>query len=40
MVDEESDECRDIQEAADILDKLLRKAVSPDEVCSNNKRRD
>ena len=36
MVDEESDECKDFQEAAYLLDKLLRKDVSPDEVCSKD----
>ena len=36
MVAEESDECKDFQEAADLLDNLLRKDVSPDEVFSKN----
>jgi len=36
MVDEESDACKDFQEAADLLDKLLREDVSPDEVCSKD----
>ena len=36
IVDEESDACKDFQEAADLLDKLLRKDVSPYEVCSKD----
>jgi len=36
MVDEESDTCKDFQEAVDLLDKLLREDVSPDEVCSKD----
>ena len=36
MVDQESDTCKDFQEAADLLDKLLREDVSPDEVCSKD----
>jgi len=36
MVDEESDTGKDFQEAADLLDKLLREDVSPDEVCSKD----
>jgi len=36
MVDEESDTCKDFQEAADLLDKLLREDVSRDEVCSKD----
>ena len=36
MVDEESDTCKDFQEASDLLDKLLREDVSPDEVCSKD----
>ena len=36
MADEESDECKDFQEAADLLDKLLLEDVSLDEVCSKD----
>ena len=36
VVDNESDTCKDFQEAADLLDKLLREDVSPDEVCSKD----
>ncbi|KAG1655028.1 hypothetical protein GQR58_024747 [Nymphon striatum] len=36
MVAEESYACKDFQEAADLLDKLLREDVSPDEVCSKD----
>ena len=36
MADEESDECKDFQEAVDLLDKRLRKDVSPDEDCSKD----
>ena len=36
IVDEESDACKDFQEAADLLDKLLCEDASPGEVCSKD----
>ena len=36
MVDKESEACKDFQQAADLLDKMLREDVSPDDVCSKD----